>query len=94
MTTALERSNWFAAVASVPACVLCGQHGVQVSHSNQQRGMGQKSAPWMTAALCPSCHHEIDNGRTLKQSERRALHDHAILRTHDWLIRNGKMRLT
>ena len=92
MTPIADR-RWFEAVASIPACVLCGQFGVQVSHSNQVRGMGQKSAAWNTAALCPSCHSELDNGRTLKQSERRALHDHAIVRTHDWLIRNDIVRV-
>ena len=88
--TALER-RWFVAVASIPCCVLCGAYGVQVSHSNQMRGMGQKSAPWNTAALCPSCHHDIDNGPDLSQEQRRALHDRATVRTHDWLYRNGRI---
>jgi len=92
MSTSLER-KWYAAVASLEECVLCGRFGVQVSHSNQGRGMGQKSPPWETAALCPVDHHEIDNGKELSQAERRALHDRAIVKTHSALIRSGKLKL-
>lgn len=92
MSNALER-KWFAAVASLEACVLCRKHGVQVSHANQYRGMGQKSPPWMTAALCPECHHEIDNGRMMDRAERRAMHDRAIVLTHAALIERGIMWL-
>lgn len=92
MTTAAER-RWFAAVASLGVCVLCRSHGVQVSHANQYRGIGRKSKPWMTAALCPECHHEIDNGSTMDRTERRALHDRAIVLTHAALIDRGLLRL-
>ena len=90
MSTALER-RWFAAVGSLESCVLCGTWGIQVAHSNQDRGMRQKSAPWLTAALCPSCHHAIDNGPDLAQAERRALMNRAIVLTHDKLIRAGRL---
>ena len=92
MTTAADR-RWFAAVASLESCVLCRCYGVQVAHSNEHRGMGQKSASHMTAALCPACHHEIDNGNELSQPERRALMARAIVLTHDALIRNGTLKL-
>jgi hypothetical protein len=92
MTTSAER-KWFAAVASLETCSLCGQHGVQVAHRNEGRGLGQKSAAHMTAALCPACHHDIDNGHHLLQTERRARMDRAIVITHDRLIRVGKVRL-
>jgi hypothetical protein len=92
MSSASEK-RWFAAVASLENCVLCGRSGVQVSHSNMLRGMGQKSAEWNTAALCPDCHFEIDSGRDLGKSERRALHFRAITLTHDRLIRAGRLVL-
>lgn len=92
MTTAADR-RWFAAVASLECCVLCGRFGIQIAHSNQDRGMGQKSAAHLTAALCPGCHTSIDNGRDLPQAERRRLMDRAIVLTHDALIRAGKLRL-
>lgn len=92
MSTAAER-KWFEAVASLETCALCGAHGVQVAHSNQDRGMGQKSPAWLTAPLCPECHFDIDNGRDLDQPTRRRLMDRAIVLTHDRLIRTGKLRL-
>ena len=93
MSTALEK-RWYEAVASLECCVLCGTYGIQISHSNQGRGMGQKSPPWETAALCPHDHHEIDNGKELSQAERRALHDRAIVKTHSALIAAGRLKLT
>ena len=92
MSGAIER-RWFAAVASIEDCVLCGRYGVQVAHSNRDRGLSQKSDPWLTAALCPSCHHAIDNGPDLPQAERRALMDRAIVLTHAILIRAGRLTL-
>lgn len=85
--------KWLAAVASLESCVLCGVYGVQVAHRNEGRGMGQKSPDWNTAALCPACHVEIDNGKTMPRDERRALMDRAIVRTHQQLIERGVLRL-
>ena len=84
MTAAADR-RWFEAVASIECCVLCGQHGVQVAHSNRDRGMGQKSAAHLN--------HEIDNGKNLAREERRAQMDRAIVLTHDALIRAGRLVL-
>ena len=92
MSTAVER-RWFSAVAELETCVLCGAFGVQVSHSNMHRGMSQKSKPWMCAALCTECHHAIDNGKDLTQTERRELHARAVNLTHARLIESGKLKL-
>jgi hypothetical protein len=92
MSTREER-RWFQAVAELLTCSLCGAYGVQVAHSNVDRGMGQKSAPWNTAALCPTCHNELDNGHKLNRAERRSLMDLAIKRTHDRLISAGRLKL-
>jgi len=85
--------RWFEAVAGIQTCVLCGQHGVQVSHSNLHRGLGQKSKPYMTAALCRDCHYDIDNGTTLSNLERRELHARAINLTHARLVETGRLVL-
>lgn len=82
-------SNWFAAVASLEYCALCGVYGIQVAHSNQDRGKSQKAPYCLTAALCPKCHHEIDNGKELPQAERRALMDRAIVLTFLQLVQRG-----
>jgi len=92
MTTATDK-RWFSAVASLETCSLCGKWGVQVAHRNEGRGMSQKSASHMTAALCPECHHAIDNGPDLERSERRAQMDRAIVLTHSRLIDTGQLVL-
>jgi hypothetical protein len=92
MSTAADR-KWFAAVASLETCSLCGRYGVQVAHRNEGRGMGQKAPAHQTAALCPECHHAIDNGRDMPQAERRAQMDRAIVLTHSRLIDAGQLIL-
>jgi len=85
--------RWFEAVASLPGCVLCSSYLIQVAHRNEGKGMGLKTPPHMTAAICPTCHHEIDNGKNLAREERRAQMDRAIVLTHDALIRAGRLVL-
>ena len=89
MSAAGER--WKAAVRSIEDCVLCGKYGVQASHRNEGRGIGQKNADHLCSALCPECHHEIDNGKVLDQRERREQWNLAYVRTIDALVRNGKI---
>lgn len=93
MSTASDK-RWYAAVAGLETCSLCGQFGVQVAHQNFGRGMGQKSKAHQTAALCPACHTDIDNGRDLSQLERRELMERALNNTKDRLIESGRLRLT
>lgn len=81
--------RWLSAVHEIDECVLCGTHGIQAAHSNQDRGMGQKASDALTAALCPACHHECDNGHRLNKAERRARMDRAIVLTIDQLARRG-----
>lgn len=92
MSTAEER-RWFAAVAMMEKCALCGAHGIQIAHRNEGKGMGMKVPHWQVAPLCPECHAAIDNGRDLNRDERRAQMDRALVRTYDWLIRSGLLIL-
>ncbi|MCG8990859.1 hypothetical protein LH427_03910 [Laribacter hongkongensis] len=85
----MKNRKWLAAVGSLEICVLCGAYGVQVAHRNEGKGMGMKAGDHMTAALCPACHHEIDNGKDLPLSERRARMDRAIVLTLGELVRRG-----
>ena len=79
--------QWLANVHEIEECVLCGAWGIQAAHSNQHRGRGQKASDALTAALCPSCHGEIDNGKNLTRDERRARMNEAIVLTLDQLAR-------
>lgn len=92
MSSALEK-RWYEAVGSIEHCVLCGGVGEQIAHRNEGKGMGLKTKPWMTARLCRADHEEIDSGRHLDRSERRARMDRAITLTHDLLITSGRLRL-
>ncbi|EDT5580306.1 TPA: hypothetical protein LT061_004982 [Salmonella enterica subsp. enterica serovar Blitta] len=89
MKTIYRSKNWLAAVGQIEQCVLCGRWGIQVAHRNELKGMGLKTDDCATAALCPECHHEIDNGSHLEKEERRRLMDKAIVLTVIELARRG-----
>jgi len=85
--------RWNAAIHTITSCVLCHRFGVQASHSNMLRGKSQKADPWFQAALCPECHHAIDNGTDLSQLERREIHFRANSLTLGALIAAGTLIL-
>ena len=86
---AYRSEKWLAAVRSLEYCVLCNAYGVQAAHRNENKGMSMKADDCLSAALCPSCHHEIDNGKELTREERRERMDKAILLTLAELARRG-----
>jgi hypothetical protein len=63
---AYVRDLRFRAMCQAMECQLCGSHsGVTWAHSNQAihgKGRGIKASDQFVAALCHSCHHEIDQG--------------------------------
>ncbi|WP_110647770.1 hypothetical protein [Salinicola peritrichatus] len=81
--------KWLAAVHEIDQCVLCGAWGVQAAHRNQGKGMGRKADDCLTAAICPACHHEIDNGTGMTREQRRARLDEAVVLTIQQLARRG-----
>ena len=69
----------------------CGiENGTIVAcHSNQSKhgkGMGIKAPDSLVAALCSTCHYELDNGRKLSKEERVHLWDQAYIKTMQYLI--------
>jgi len=77
-------------------CQICGaQDGTVVaSHSNQQKdgkGMGLKAHDYRIAALCFSCHADIDQGKSLNKEARREIWDEAHRRTIGWLFEGGHL---
>lgn len=75
-------------------CQRCGisDGTVVAAHSNQQRdgkGMGTKAADYRIAALCHSCHMELDQGRVFSKEMRRELWDEAHRKTIGMLFENG-----
>jgi ferredoxin len=54
--------------------------------------MALKVDDCLVAALCPTCHAEIDQGGILTRAERRERLDKAILKTLVELCRQGKVK--
>ena len=84
-----RNENLRRAVASLP-CQNCGLEGsTQASHSNQLkdgRGIGHKTSDAMLAALCNSCHYQIDYGKDLGREQKQEIWDAAHRKTMRALI--------
>ena len=76
-------------VASLP-CQACGIEGqTQAAHSNwaeHGKGRGIKASDEFTAALCQTCHTELDQGSHLSKEQRRQMWDKAYERTKERLV--------
>jgi hypothetical protein len=84
--------RWLRAVASLE-CVRCDdESGSQAAHANEGKAMGMKVDDCLTAALCPTCHREIDQGKDMTREERRDAMTKAILKTLVKLARRGLVR--
>lgn len=75
-------------------CMHCGiQNGTIVAaHSNQLRdgkGRGIKAHDYRIAALCYSCHSELDQGSKMSKSERLNMWEDAHRKTIGWLFDEG-----
>lgn len=83
------------AVRELP-CSNCGaQDGTVVAaHRNEGKGMGIKVSDSLVAALCYSCHAELDQGRSMTREERRSMWDRAAVKTYQRLIETGLLRLS
>jgi len=80
-------------VASLP-CQNCGMEGqTQAAHSNwaeHGKGRGIKASDIFTAALCQTCHAELDQGQHLSKEQRRQMWDEAYRKTKQRLKDEGK----
>lgn len=80
---------WLAAVRAIPHCVLCQrQRSVEAAHENQGKGIGWKVPDCLTAAICPVCHFDIDNGSEKTLEVRRQLMSKAIRATIVYLFQH------
>jgi len=80
-------------------CQICGKQDgtVVAAHSNQQRdgkGMGIKAHDYRIAALCFTCHADIDQGKTLSKQQKFDAWDTAHFRTIGWLFEMGHITLS
>ena len=86
-------AKWLQAVRELECCVLCGAYGVQAAHRNEGKGAGMKTSDCLTAALCPECHSEIDQGNQMDRNERRATMNAAIVLTVEALVKAGRVEI-
>ena len=76
------------------ACQVCGREDgtVVAAHSNQLRdgkGRGIKAHDYRIAAMCYSCHMEIDQGKSLSKAERIEIWEEAHRKSVGWLFENS-----
>lgn len=84
---------WRRAVASLP-CAWCMRDGPsQAAHRNQSKGMGLKAPDCWTFPLCPECHREFDQGRSLTREQRRELADQWVIETVRRLAEDGAIKV-
>lgn len=83
---------WFAAVASLGACQLCGsREALQVAHRDYGKGIGMKTSGAEATLLCAACHRELTDGTRYDRAEKRALMDRAIVNAHRELAHAGAL---
>jgi hypothetical protein len=79
-------------------CQHCGaQDGTVVAaHSNQLRdgkGRGLKAHDYRIAALCFTCHAELDQGKNMSKQQRIEMWEEAHRKTVGWLFDNSVLIL-
>jgi hypothetical protein len=79
-------------------CQQCGREDgtVVAAHSNQLRdgkGRGIKADDFRVAALCYSCHMELDQGKSLSKAERVETWEEAHRKTIGWLFENDHLEV-
>lgn len=79
-------------------CQLCGAEDgtVVAAHSNQQRdgkGTGIKAHDYRIAALCYSCHSQIDQGSKMSKEDRVDIWEMAHRKTIGWLFENDRLKV-
>jgi len=79
-------------------CQHCGRMDgtVVAAHSNQSRdgkGRSLKANDYRIAALCFTCHAELDQGHKLSREERLNMFNEAHRATIGWLFENGRLEV-
>ena len=86
------RSEKFRKLVASLDCGACGASGPsQAAHRNEGKGMGIKVSDALCAALCPACHTELDQGKSMTKQERRDFWNRAYINTVKELIESGRI---
>jgi hypothetical protein len=81
--SAVENSNWLAAVSTINFCVRCGamDRPLENAHRDEGKGMSQKTDDMAVARLCNVDHFELGNGSKYAREFRRSEMDRCIVLT-------------
>jgi hypothetical protein len=80
-------------------CGICKKHNdgtIVAAHSNQLRdgkGIGLKAHDYRIAALCFTCHAELDQGKNWSREEREQKWEEAHRAFIGWLFENDHIRI-
>jgi len=93
-----RNSNLLKSVRSSP-CQHCGADDgtIVAAHSNQLRdgkGRGLKAHDYRIAALCYTCHADLDQGSRMTKEERVNMWEAAHRKTIGWLFENSIVGLS
>jgi len=82
------RSKHLLQLVAMMNCQRCGFHLAQACHSNWHGGKGRsiKASDNFIAALCQTCHHDIDQGHLMTKQERMHEWYQAHLKTLHFLL--------
>ena len=97
-TEMYRNPNLLKSVRSSP-CQHCGADNgtIVAAHSNQLRdgkGRGLKAHDYRIAALCYTCHADLDQGSKMSKEERVNMWEAAHRKTIGWLFENSIVRLS
>ena len=84
LKTPLFRSEQFRKLVTSLPCQVCGQEGTQAAHANLScfgKGMSKKASDFAIMALCPTCHSELDQGRSMTKEDRKSFQFEMISKT-------------
>lgn len=65
-----------------------------MAHANWHeygKGGALKAHDWAVAAMCGTCHMEIDQGKGMSKDERKEEWRQAHVRTLEWLFETGRL---
>jgi hypothetical protein len=80
-------------------CQHCGRQDgtVVAAHSNllkDGKGRGIKASDYRIAALCFTCHSELDQGNKMSREERKEMWEDAHRATIGWLFEDGHLTVS
>ena len=93
MSSTMYRSKKLLESVREAPCMHCGAKDgtVVAAHSNQLRdgkGRGLKAHDYRIAAMCHTCHFQIDQGFMWNKEQKREIWDEAHRKTIGWLFEN------